>query len=212
MWAYRRLTADAQARKDLVRRGAREVERLLDVKWLGLLTLLVVILIVSTVVVDASAADRWPLYGALLLALSVKLVLVLYETSSTVPALGLPLRRPPSRAGAVQILSDTLSRADRGLRYSQALVALRLRDAFLEKVKSRRGLNEDDLDSLLEDPAALESVVGNAVIARFLSATSQGEKLLHTPTDDERPLLRTSGGEPYSASIGRIVTAMEAWE
>lgn len=204
--------AEVRGLREPVTLRGRAIDDLFDLKWIAILALLGLGLFLTTVVYPGPMEERWPLYAALLAALGVKLVLVLADRSASVPPLELPPRAVPSPLGALQTLTETVSRAERGLPYSQALVALRVRHAFLEKMRSRRGLDEESLNALLHDPSALAATVPDATIVRFLSLTSREEELLYDTARPSGPLLPRAEGESYTRALGRVLQAMEAWE
>ncbi len=182
-----------------------------DLRLVVIVMVLVPVILASYLLFPIDPSLRWALYILLLVAIAWTVIRNLHQG-----AMGVPPLRPPEdgerhASGELTKLAMSLRRADRGLKYSQMIVALRVRNAFLEKVRSNRGLDHQELTSLMGDPEKRSGIVHDPLILRFLAATAE-EDLLFSKVTTREPLLRgVSRGESFSDIIGRVVSAMEAW-
>lgn len=155
---------------------------------------------------------RYGLYVLLLLAVAWIVVAYVYRTSARLPSLSLKSEQTPIPGGDLARLTVTLERADRGMRYSQVMVALRLRRAFLSKLKSLRHLDDEALRRLLEDREELSKLVGDPVIVEFLEDPSEGDEMIASLGDASGERFRFVKGQQFSRGLARVIKAMEEWQ
>ncbi len=116
---------------------------------------------------------------------------------------------PENPADPVVALTALLRRAQRGRPYSQLLVAQRVRDALLDKVRVGRSLSYERLNEIRRDPAALREFVGDVGLVGFVlevdsAATGPGG------ASEGRALLSPSG-EEFLGRMVAILGRVEAW-
>lgn len=177
-------------------------------------SLMVVIIaaFVLSVVFPVESSVRWSLYLSLLLVLAAVVIKSFISTAPEVAPLAPPAEVELERTGELTRLVTVIRRAERGLRYSQRLVALRVRGAFLGKLKTRRSLSQAELDELLSDGEALRGVIRDLAILDFLSKTPSEDVLLSRDPSSTYPVFGTAPGQSFTREIARVVEAMEAWE
>lgn len=111
-------------------------------------------------------------------------------------------RRAP---GDLRSLATTLDRASAGLKYSQIMFGVRMKDAFLEKVRVSRGLAPEDINRMRADPEALMRLVGDRELVLFVLEGERNGR--HWPT-----LLRAlPARRGYAREADRVLAKMEAW-
>jgi hypothetical protein len=116
------------------------------------------------------------------------------------------VKRVERRAsGDLRSLATTLDRANGGLKYSQVVVAARMKDAFLEKVRVSRGLAPGDVEQVRSDPALLMALVGDRELVVFLLESERNHRhwpalLKHLPTR-----------RGFAGETDRMLAKMEAW-
>jgi len=108
-------------------------------------------------------------------------------------------------AGDLRTLARTLDRASSGMKYSQVVVAARMKDAFLEKVRVARGLGARDLERVRSDPEGLMALVGDRELVVFLLESERNHRhwpalLQHLPTR-----------RGFAGEVDRVLAKMEAW-
>ncbi len=152
-----------------------------------------------------SGAVRWLL--AVLLLATAAFVMARYVASRArdprpLHGGGLVERRA---SGDLRSLATTFDRASSGLKYSQIMFDVRMKDAFLEKVRIARNLSRDDVDRLRSDPEALMGVVGDRELAIFVLEGERSGR--HWPT-----LLQfLPPRHAYARDAARVLAKMEAW-
>jgi hypothetical protein len=167
----------------------------------------------SYAVYPLSPNVRWTLYVYVLVVVAWIVTGIAYRHAAWAP----PLRRRGEEeggtAGELSSLVATLKRADRGLRFSQAMVILRVRHVFLEKLKARLDLDEEDVAQILANPPKLREVVRDPLILEFLEDTS-GEHDLFAALESEgrAPSFRFRRGSTFSRGLARVLEVMEAWD
>ncbi len=165
-----------------------------------------------SVVFPVESSVRWLLYVILLIALAVAVTRPFFTRAPEVIPLVPSVRAEPERSGDLARLVTTIRRAERGLQYSRHLVAFRVREAFLGKLKIRRGLSQVELDELVSNGEALQSVVKNPVILDFLSKTAAEEVPPSRPPSITDAVLEAAPGRTFTREIARVVEAVEAWD
>ncbi len=180
---------------------------------LGLLALLVILIVASYVVPTIFGGLRWALYVYLIADLAWILGWQVYLRSISVPTLGSKERREGSPSGELRRLARILDRADRGMRYSQMRVFYRVRNAFIGKVASVRGLTEEEAKTLLDDPDQLRELINDPIITNFLSVVSEEAawRSEESSSSDRRPAVKFPKGESTTSTLGRVIERLEAW-
>ena len=174
-----------------------------QVAFVGALVLIVVAALVFYA--QYSGAVRWLL--AVVLLATAAFVMARYVASRVrdprpLHAGALVERRAP---GDLRSLATTFDRASAGLKYSQIMFDVRMKDAFLERVRIARNLSPEDVDRLRADPEALMRVVGDRELALFVLEGERNGR--HWPA-----LLRVlPARRGYAAETERVLAKMEAW-
>jgi hypothetical protein len=152
-----------------------------------------------------SGAVRW-LLGTVVLAGTAYLLVRFIGSRARDPRPLVPAKRVERRAtGDLRSLATTLDRANGGLKYSQVVVAARMKDAFLEKVRVSRGLAPGDVEQVRSDPALLMALVGDRELVVFLLESERNHRhwpalLKHLPTR-----------RGFAGETDRMLAKMEAW-
>jgi len=152
-----------------------------------------------------SGAVRWLLGIALLSGVAYFLVRFIGARARDPRPLEPPRRVERRAAGDLHTLAKTLDRANAGLKYSQVVVAARMKDAFLEKVRVSRGLAPGDMERVRFDPARMMALVEDRDLVVFLLESERNHR--HWPE-----LLRdlpTRRG--FAGETDRMLARMEAW-
>ncbi len=152
-----------------------------------------------------SGAVRW-LLGIVILAGAAYALVRFVGTRARDPRPLEPAARVERRAaGELRSFAKTLDRANAGLKYSQVLVAARMKDAFLEKVRVSRSLAPAEIDRARSDPHRLTALVGDAELVVFLIESERNHR--HWPALLRR--LPTRRG--FAGETDRMLARMEAW-
>ena len=165
------------------------------------------ILIIGATVFYAqySNAVRW-LLGIVILAGASYLLVRFIGTRARDPRPLQPATRVERRAaGDLQSLTRTLDRANAGLKFSQVVVAGRMKDAFLEKVRVARGLSPAEIEGLRSNPSALMGIVGDRDLVVFLLESERNHR--HWPALLQHLPVRTG----FATHTDRMLAKMEAW-
>lgn len=109
-------------------------------------------------------------------------------------------------SGELKRLATTFDRASSGLAFSRALFLDRMARAFLEKIRIGRAMSPEDIDEILVDSRALESLVGDRELAGFIR-----ENRILGPMDTDAEG-RTTSRSAFVQDIERILAKMEAWQ
>ena len=217
--------ADAVARKDSwkkeIRRGPRpgdaapytQDDLLRDrivmntfgtsIVFVGALAFIIVLALVFYA--QYSGAVRWFL-SILVLAVVAYAVARFVGTRARDPRPLVPGGVAERRAsGALWTLATTLDRASGGLKYSQVMFSVRMKDAFLERVRISRGLTREDVDRARSGPQALMALIGDPELTVFVLESERNGR--HWPA-----LLRALPTRPgFRGDVDRILAKMEAW-
>lgn len=115
--------------------------------------------------------------------------------------------RPEARpsAGRLAVLTAAVDRADRGLPYSQSVVAARARHAFAARLRLHRGLSEEEMRSVQADPERIRALVGDAVLADFLAVDESRRE------SRDRWVERVREAPGFSTAFRDVLRRMEAW-
>ncbi len=108
-------------------------------------------------------------------------------------------------AGELRSLAKNLDRANAGLKYSQVLVAARMKDAFLEKVRISRGLAPAEVERARSDPHRLMALVGDPDLVVFVLESERNHRNWPALLRD----LPTRRG--FAGESDRMLAKMEAW-
>lgn len=189
-------------------RGDRRGERQLLVILFAITSVIVAFAFLS----PGSSEARFAVLTWVLMAVAIVTFLILYRTALKVPPLASPTVPQRVNEGGLKRLAATLGRADRGMRFSQVVVARRVRQAFLTRVRHERGLGEKELENLLAQPAALQRLVRDPYLQAFLVDTAPAEEDLiqgRVPGGSGRFRFARRGG--FTAGLAQVLEAMEAW-
>lgn len=129
---------------------------------------------------------------------------VLHGTADPDPLVG-PAEGGSIRAGEIEALSQSVRRAARGLVFSQVVVAMRTRDAFLERVRMARGLAPEALRDVEADSAVLRRLTGDPVLAEFLHLPAGGVE------DRYHWVLQARARGGFAREFRDVLDRMEAW-
>ncbi|MFQ5907679.1 MAG: hypothetical protein ACE5JE_02450 [Thermoplasmata archaeon] len=180
-------------------------------KVLSLIAVVLVLVIISFVVFPGTSTLRWGMLILVLISFGLAVFASLYRTGIRIPPIELPDGSDSDSKGDLPKLSEILRKAEKGMRYSQVAVALRVREAFLARLQTERNLESEELESILVSPRELGRMVGDSDIQAFLEDTSlHGDSLLTANTPD-RSLAFGFAQEDFVRGLSRIVRAMEAW-
>ncbi len=152
-----------------------------------------------------SAAVRWLLGIAILSGAAFMLVRFVGARARDPRPLEPPRRVERRAAGDLRTLAKSLDRANAGLKYSQVVVAARMKDAFLEKVRVSRGLPREDIERLRSDPVRLMELVGDRDLVVFLLESERN----HRYWPELLPYLPNRRG--FVGETDRMLAKMEAW-
>lgn len=108
-------------------------------------------------------------------------------------------------SGELRVLARTVERARAGFAYSQAIVAARAVEAFLEKVRQSRGLSAEELDRSRGDRAVLLDLIGDPQLADFVFDNHRYRR------DWPRPSAHGSPQADFGPTLTRVLRAMEGW-
>lgn len=152
-----------------------------------------------------SGSLRWAL-GLALLAILAAFAWrqVLRRTSDLVP-LVLPTPAEAYEPGELGMVSSSVRRATRGLRYSQVVVTSRARVAFLDRARLSLGMSPEAMRAVQRDPDALRRLFGDDVLADFLH--------IRVGDLEERFawVLRARERGGFSREFEVVLARMEAW-
>lgn len=183
----------------------------LEARLLALMAVVLVLVIISFVLFPGSSNIRWGILVLLLISFALAIFASLYRTGIRIPPLELPNGADSASEGDLLKLSEILNKAHRGMRYSQLAAAVRVREAFLTRLQAERGLEPEDLESVLASPRDLDRIVGDPDIQAFLEDTSLHEDSLLTANISDRSPAFRFAQEDFIQGLSRIVRAMEAW-
>ena len=148
---------------------------------------------------------RWLLVIIVLATLSLFLVrLVLRRTEDP---RSLVTRRKPDATmpGDLHGLGEIFDRASKGMKYSQVMFSMRLRDAFLEKVMVHRAVSRERMKRIRGSPEALFDVIGDRELVMFLLDAERNSR------DWSRVAAYMAPISGYDKEIERILAKMEVW-
>src|SRR5213594_4030981 len=145
-----------------------EPRRSLSHLAVGLLLAFAVLLGTLLYYAQFSGGVRW-LLGVVTLAVLAAIVWSQIQRRTAEPS---PLVGPPSpdatRGGELGAFAAAVRRADRGLPYSQMIVASRAQAAFLERARLALGLPSATLRDMRRDTGALRRIFGDDALVDFL--------------------------------------------
>lgn len=153
---------------------------------------------------------RWALAIVVLLTGAWLALLHVGRRSSPVRALRwahVPPENPADPVGGLLVL---LRRARRGRPYSQLLVAQRVRDALLERVRVARGLGYERLNEARRDPALLAELLGDPGLAAFVQEVDAAALAPDGRARGASPL--DPSGPDFLDRLAAIVGRVEAWD
>ena len=109
-------------------------------------------------------------------------------------------------------LKEMAERAEGGFAYSQKALNERIADAFLEKLRVKRGLQPQAVFRLSEDRQRLFAACGDGELADFVveSKTAMTEKTEKHGLFGRKGMAKD--GAAYKARAQRMIAKIEAWE
>jgi len=171
----------------------------------GLLLVFAVLLGTLLYYAQFSGGVRW-LLGVVTLAVLAAIVWSQIQRRTAEPS---PLVGPPSpdatRGGELGAFAAAVRRADRGLPYSQMIVASRAQAAFLERARLALGLPSATLRDMRRDTGALRRIFGDDALVDFLFLEE------HDPDDRFAWVRRARARGGFVREFRDILTRMEAW-
>lgn len=177
------------------------------------LTLLLVATAFSIALALLSGAPpdlRFTVFVWVLLVAGFLVFVFLRRQEVQVPPLAAPSEGEAVREGDLERLTETLGRADRGMRFSQVAVARRVRRAFLTKLRQEYGLRDAEFAALMADPAELVRLVRDPLILEFLEDTAPAEDILiREQGASGGQTFRFAGRRGFGAGIADVLEAME---
>lgn len=189
-------------------KGTRREDR----QFLLILVALLAFVVLLSVLSPGNPGASVGVLVLVLIVIAVVAFLMLYRIGVKVPPLEDPSVPPRANEGGLGRLAQTLGRADRGMRFSQVVVARRVREAFLTRLAYERDVRRDDLEVLLARPEELRRIVRDPDLQAFLVDTAPTEEQLIRGRGPEGPtdfrFARTGG---FMAGIARVLEAMEEW-
>lgn len=207
-WKAKRLQRRPEHRESLERLGDQGGGR----SFFILLIIATTTVILVSFYVPVGPGDRLAVLVLVLMVISIGAFFVLYRVGVKVPPLEKPAVARRVNEGGLGRLAETLGRADRGMRFSQVLVARRVREAFLTRLAFERDLPRDELDSRLAQPDELQRIVADPYLQAFLEDTAPAEELLikgEGPGGPARFRFAKKGG--FTAGIAQVLQAVEEW-
>lgn len=187
--------------------GEGEVRPPVSVSFLGVAMALTIAIVVGTVLYAAqfSGTLQWAI-GVAGLAVLAGLAwrLVVRSTSEPSPLVA-PAPADAIRPGELGALSRAVTRAARGLPYSQVNVSSRARAAFLEHARLALGLSPEAMREAQADPNALRRLIADEVLAEFLHLRTGDADGAYGWVD------RARGRGGFGPEFQDVLDRMEAW-
>jgi len=170
-------------------------------------TIAVFVIILAALMLYAqySGAIRWILAIIVLAMMELFLVRLVLRRAREPEPLGLRNVSDVAMTGDLRGLAEIFERASGGMKYSQVMFSVRLKDAFLEKVRVRRGLTKGEIRRMRSDPVALFNVIGDKDIVVFLVETERNAR------DWSRIAALLPPKKGYAQETVMTLTKMEAW-
>ncbi len=116
----------------------------------------------------------------------------------------------------MQDTSKTLNRASRGEKICKKNLSKKIRNVFFIKLKEKKDLTEEEIQTLLQDRDKFHRIVQDEVISDFILASYSDDK---TGTDEEEftqkiSSLFSSGKDPkeYKKEIKQVIQRVEEWD
>jgi hypothetical protein len=204
MRTWRRVEPEA-----VMERERRILRRLFSIELGVLLALLSVMLALVVFYAHYSGMVRWALLVFLLLLGGWLAGKYVYLHATEVNPLPTGPPRPRPSRGDLRGLSTTLRRGVQGMRYSQLAFALRMRDAFLEKVKAETGF-EGETHELLDQMPVLRAFLRDDEIYRFIAKVTYLERSMADLLGSDREVF-PGGASAFPDEMERVLRKMEAW-
>lgn len=183
-----------------------------DRRFVLLLLVLTGLVIVFSLLVPGSADAQFAVLVLVLTLIATVAFLLLFRLGVKVPPLASPIVPPRVNEGSLGRLAEALGRANRGMRFSQVVIARRVREAFLTRVAHERGLGRDELESLLAEPRGLQGLVSDPYLQAFLEDTAPAEEQLIKGLGPRGPTsFRFARRTGFTAGIASVLEAIEGW-
>ncbi len=159
-----------------------------------------------------SGAMRWIITLALVTAAAIVAGRVLYPIGEKPYRERAPEHFGGAEKGRYGALAEMAERARQGYAYSQRSLNERMADAFLDKMRIRKGLDPGEVFKLSGDEAALGEACGDAELAAFVV---KSKAAISAPSERRRFVTRREMGErgaAFDTEAFRFIERIEAWE
>ena len=115
--------------------------------------------------------------------------------------------------GDLTKLASTLKRASNGLFYSQMVIIIRIKDAFLEKLAISRNLSPTDLKKVKRDKEKLMTLIENQELVDFVLWSEEIDEKWDEYLIKQRSIKMLKEEAKYGEinNIEKILARMEAW-
>jgi len=171
----------------------------------ALVLMAAVVVMVFLYYAQFSGSLQWAIGIAVLGLLAVLVWRQVFRGTSEPAPLVPPTVPEPAEPGELEAVAASVRRATHGLRYSQVLVTLRARAAFLEHARLSLGLSPQAMHEVQREPEALLRVFGDPVLAEFL----------HLPAGDldgrDAWVRRARERGGFTRKFQEALEHMEAW-
>lgn len=171
----------------------------------ALVLMAAVVVMVFLYYAQFSGSLQWAIGIAVLGLLAVLVWRQVFRGTSEPAPLVPPTVPEPAEPGELEAFAASVRRATHGLRYSQVLVTLRARAAFLEHARLSLGLSPQAMHEVQREPEALLRVFGDPVLAEFL----------HLPAGDldgrDAWVRRARERGGFTRKFQEALEHMEAW-
>jgi len=211
-----RRTRETEVRREVLRgplprEGSAEEERAgILIHAFGVSTLFLMILVVLLAAATSyyaaySGALRWILYALVVAVAGFVAVRALRGVVRDPARLAAKPTAAPVIGGELTSLRTTLQRASGGLAYSQVMFEERMREAFLEKVRTERDVPEDVLQAAVRNPEKIFAILRDRELAIFVAESERNSRMYpaSVPTIEKR--------ENFPARVKGLLDRMEAW-
>jgi hypothetical protein len=186
--------------------------------WGGTLMVIAYLVVAFTMIVMPfamyalySGAMRWILTIVMITIAGLVAIKVLYPLGERIK-MGGAVQSPRADKDNYDALKEMAKRAERGFLYSQKALNERMAEAFLQKLRVKRGIQPHALYRLAEDKKRLYQLCGDKEIASFV-VDSKAAMALKT---ERRSLFGKKGmakeGAAYRIKAERMIAKIEAWE
>ncbi len=107
-------------------------------------------------------------------------------------------------------VSKIYDRAVQGMELSQHLLEKKVKNIFMNKLKERRNLSEDEVFKLKQDPDEFKKTVDDDIIADFI--LSKEEEFSEMNLSEEDTEEKEHDDREYEQWIKKVIERVEKWE